>query len=170
MIEAAKEAVGIARGEIPAARVTMQGFHYVPVDDVDVLGAIRKVQRYLRDAYISDSCRDHPVMGCMSCEAIEIERQLEKLTLDIDVDGKTAGDDKLPPGKVVKGARARAGLSQAELAERVEAHWITISKLERGEMELSPKWIGMLAPHLGGAKFVIDCRDAIFRELLIITH
>ena len=33
--------------------------------------------------------------------------------------------------------RAAAGLSQQELAEKVGAHWVTISKLERGKMQLT---------------------------------
>jgi hypothetical protein len=47
-------------------------------DADEVLTAIRRVQKHLRDGYIVDSCRGHPVVGCASCEAVDLERLLEK--------------------------------------------------------------------------------------------
>lgn len=45
-------------------------------------------------------------------------------------------------------ARKKAGLTQAELAERVGSHWITISKLERGKMQLTGGWLTKLSEAL----------------------
>ncbi|MFE1601583.1 helix-turn-helix domain-containing protein [Methylobacterium sp. ID0610] len=39
--------------------------------------------------------------------------------------------------------------SQSELAEKAGAHWVTISKLERGEMRLTQDWMKRLADALG---------------------
>lgn len=49
----------------------------------------------------------------------------------------------------LKEFRQAAGLTQEALARRVGAHWITISKLERGQMKLTTEWMERLAPHLG---------------------
>lgn len=46
-------------------------------------------------------------------------------------------------------ARKRVKLSQQDLADRVGAHWITISKLERGKMQLTGDWLRRLADALG---------------------
>lgn len=44
--------------------------------------------------------------------------------------------------------REAAGLTQQQLADKVGAHWITISKLERGKMKLTTEWMERLARHL----------------------
>src|ERR1044072_8623590 len=44
--------------------------------------------------------------------------------------------------------RRRRGLSQQQLAEKVDAHWITISKLERGKIKLTEAWLERLATAL----------------------
>ena len=49
--------------------------------------------------------------------------------------------------------RKKAGLTQADLAERVGSHWITISKLERGKMQLSFEWAERLSKALGVGEF-----------------
>jgi DNA-binding XRE family transcriptional regulator len=40
-------------------------------------------------------------------------------------------------------------MTQQELADAVGAHWITISKLERGRMKLTTEWLDKLAAPLG---------------------
>ena len=45
-------------------------------------------------------------------------------------------------------ARKRAGLSQQALADAVGAHWITISKLERGQMQLTSSWLDRIGDAL----------------------
>jgi DNA-binding XRE family transcriptional regulator len=40
-------------------------------------------------------------------------------------------------------------MTQQELADAVGAHWITISKLERGRMKLTTDWLDKLAEPLG---------------------
>ena len=44
--------------------------------------------------------------------------------------------------------RKKLGFSQAQLAAIVGAHWITISKLERGQMQLTASWLDRLAEAL----------------------
>ncbi|MBM7322403.1 helix-turn-helix transcriptional regulator [Agrobacterium sp. S2] len=44
--------------------------------------------------------------------------------------------------------RKRMGLTQAQLAEKVGVHWITISKLERGQIQFSDDWKDRLAEAL----------------------
>lgn len=45
--------------------------------------------------------------------------------------------------------REVAGMTQGELGEAVGAHWITISKLERGAIKLTQDWMNRLALPLG---------------------
>jgi DNA-binding XRE family transcriptional regulator len=45
--------------------------------------------------------------------------------------------------------RNARGMTQQELADQVGAHWITISKLERGIIKLTTEWMEKLAPPLG---------------------
>jgi DNA-binding XRE family transcriptional regulator len=45
--------------------------------------------------------------------------------------------------------RNARGMTQQELADLVGAHWITISKLERGITKLTTEWLEKLAPPLG---------------------
>src|SRR3954467_9953744 len=54
--------------------------------------------------------------------------------------------------------RTRRGWSQSELAEHVGAHWVTISKLERGQMQLTQEWMERLGHALGAdpAELVTD--------------
>jgi DNA-binding XRE family transcriptional regulator len=44
--------------------------------------------------------------------------------------------------------RNAQGMTQQELADQVGAHWITISKLERGIIKLTTEWMEKLAPPL----------------------
>jgi len=46
-------------------------------------------------------------------------------------------------------ARNARGMTQQELADQVGAHWITISKLERGIIKLTTEWMEKLAAPLG---------------------
>jgi transcriptional regulator with XRE-family HTH domain len=45
--------------------------------------------------------------------------------------------------------RKARGMTQQELADQVGAHWITISKLERGIIKLTTEWMEKLARPLG---------------------
>ena len=45
--------------------------------------------------------------------------------------------------------RNARGMTQQELADQVGAHWITISKLERGIIKLTTEWLEKLATPLG---------------------
>jgi transcriptional regulator with XRE-family HTH domain len=48
------------------------------------------------------------------------------------------------PNRIAEIRKAKQ-LSQQDLAEAVGAHWITISKLERGKMQLTGDWLNRLA-------------------------
>lgn len=47
---------------------------------------------------------------------------------------------KTAPTNRVAEIRKRMGLTQSQLAEKVGVHWITISKLERGQIQLTEEW------------------------------
>jgi transcriptional regulator with XRE-family HTH domain len=53
-----------------------------------------------------------------------------------------------PKNRIAEVRNAR-GMTQQELADRVGAHWITISKLERGIIKLTTEWLEKLANPLG---------------------
>jgi transcriptional regulator with XRE-family HTH domain len=55
---------------------------------------------------------------------------------------------KIPRSNRIAELRKAAGLSQAQLADAVGAHWVTISKLERGQQKLTFEWMEKLAPVL----------------------
>ena len=52
-------------------------------------------------------------------------------------------------GTVLKGARLRRELTQAQLAEKVGVHKMTISRLERGDRQPSMRMLQRLAKALG---------------------
>jgi DNA-binding XRE family transcriptional regulator len=41
--------------------------------------------------------------------------------------------------------RKRSGLTQEQLAEKLGCHWITVSKLERGKIQLTTSWIDKIS-------------------------
>lgn len=45
--------------------------------------------------------------------------------------------------------RSAKGWNQDDLAEAIGAHRVTVSKLERGDMQLTPKWMDRMASVLG---------------------
>jgi len=47
------------------------------LDNNEVIAAIRLVQAFLRQEFISEGCYDEAVFGCTSCMAVELERKLE---------------------------------------------------------------------------------------------
>ncbi|CAH1653408.1 hypothetical protein CHELA1G11_10632 [Hyphomicrobiales bacterium] len=53
-----------------------------------------------------------------------------------------------PPNRIAA-FRETAGLTQGQLGEKVGAHWVTISRLERGDMRLTLDWMARIAPALG---------------------
>lgn len=58
-----------------------------------------------------------------------------------------------PPSNRIAELRKKAGLTQQALAERLDVHWITISKLERGQTRLTIQWMEKIAPILGVSTF-----------------
>lgn len=55
--------------------------------------------------------------------------------------------------------RKQKGLTQQALADAVGAHWITISKLERGKLPLSFEWAERLGKILGVGEFGVYKQD-----------
>jgi transcriptional regulator with XRE-family HTH domain len=49
----------------------------------------------------------------------------------------------------ISAIRKRKSITQQQLAEAVGSHWITVSKLERGEMKLTTEWLTKIAKALG---------------------
>lgn len=47
--------------------------------DLDAIGAIAAIRRYLSDCWISEDCHEYPVMGCSSCQAAILQTQLTML-------------------------------------------------------------------------------------------
>lgn len=54
--------------------------------------------------------------------------------------------------------RKSKGMTQQQLAEKLGAHWITVSKLERGKMALTLDWMERIAPILG-----VEVHDLVTR-------
>lgn len=52
---------------------------------------------------------------------------------------------KPAPNNRIAEIRKAKGLTQQQVASKVDAHWITISKLERGVMQLTRDWMARLA-------------------------
>ena len=77
MIDAAKEAVAIAKGERPAARIHVNGFAYVP-ELSGPKAAIETVIAYLAQEFIVEECVGNLTDGCLSCEMIETRSSLRK--------------------------------------------------------------------------------------------
>lgn len=48
-------------------------------DDMQLMRAIAVVRDHLQSELISDSCRDHAMFGCVSCQALALDRQLALL-------------------------------------------------------------------------------------------
>jgi transcriptional regulator with XRE-family HTH domain len=56
---------------------------------------------------------------------------------------------KSTPRNRIAAERKTRGMTQQQLADAVGAHWITISKLERGRIKLTTDWLEKLAKPLG---------------------
>ena len=56
---------------------------------------------------------------------------------------------KSTPRNRIAAERKARGMTQQQLADAVGAHWITISKLERGHIKLTTDWLEKLAKPLG---------------------
>lgn len=69
MIAGAKEALAIAKGDQPAASVTVNGLTYVP-KPVALEDAARVLYAWARRAIICAECREETSPGCLSCDTI----------------------------------------------------------------------------------------------------
>lgn len=69
LLEGAREALAIAKGEEPAASITVQGYTYVP-KPVALEEAARTLYAWAKREIIVEECREHRVPGCLSCDTI----------------------------------------------------------------------------------------------------
>lgn len=70
LLQGAREAVAIAKGEQPAASMTIRGHTYVP-KVVALEEAARVLYAWAKRAIIVEECRDCRVPGCLSCGTID---------------------------------------------------------------------------------------------------
>lgn len=77
LIEAAKEAVSVAKGEQPATRIHIKGHVYIP--EKDDRQAVERVISYLTQEFIVEECVGNLTEGCLSCEMIEARSSLRKV-------------------------------------------------------------------------------------------
>lgn len=70
--------------------------------------------------------------------------------------------DRSPKSNRIAELRKQRGLTQQQLADLVDVHWITISKLERGITRLSEEWRERLAK-----AFDVDVYDISPREKVL---
>ena len=63
--------------------------------------------------------------------------------------------------------RLNRSWSQGELADRCGAHWVTISKLERGQMQLTQDWMERLAAVFGVHPTEILADPPLFRTVYV---
>jgi transcriptional regulator with XRE-family HTH domain len=78
-----------------------------------------------------------------------------------------------PSANHLRAWREFRGLTQAQLAERVDTTDNVISMLESGDRQLSPKWLDRLAPALGtkpGFLYQFDPNDADLSILAAILE
>ena len=61
--------------------------------------------------------------------------------------------------------RKSKNLSQQQLADMIDAHWVTISKLERGKIKLTYEWSKKIADALGVGTYEIFDRKSEYDQL-----
>lgn len=71
-----------------------------------------------------------------------------------------------PVNRIAEFRKARK-LTQQQLADAVGAHWITISKLERGKMQLSYDWAAKLGKALGVGRYELYARQETARTIFL---
>jgi plasmid maintenance system antidote protein VapI len=69
------------------------------------------------------------------------------------------------PSNRVASIREANGMTQAALAEKLDCHWITVSKLERGEIKLTHDWMVRLGDALGVRPYVFVLEDEDIADL-----
>ncbi len=58
--------------------------------------AIQTLQELLSRSYIEDGCRDHPELGCESCDAIRLHSHLSALAAKVQQDLVLVGNEPDP--------------------------------------------------------------------------
>lgn len=56
----------------------------------EALAAITTLRGYLQAALVCDGCVEAPMFGCISCQAVALDLQLEALANCIEVDAQDA--------------------------------------------------------------------------------
>lgn len=73
---------------------------------------------------------------------------------------------KIPKANKIAEVRKQRQLTQQQLADKVGVHWMTISKLERGRMQLTQDWIEKIALALGVPLARLVSWDPLVREIM----
>lgn len=77
-------------------------------NEVEILSCIDKIRYFLTEQYIVEGCRQHRALGCVSCQAIEIDRALELLASEIT---DNLHDELTEPTEATRPASFRRGQS-----------------------------------------------------------
>lgn len=72
-----------------------------------------------------------------------------------------------PKPNRVAALRKERKLTQQQLADAIGAHWITISKLERGQLKLTFEWVGKIARALNVDIFDLYPEDELSRMAIV---
>jgi hypothetical protein len=75
ILEGAREALAVAKGEQPAASITIYGHTYVPKG---ARTAIETTINFLTEEFIVEECAGNITEGCLSCEMIGARASLRK--------------------------------------------------------------------------------------------
>ena len=64
-----------------------------------VIEAIATIRKHLADEWIVEGCRKERVWTCASCQAVELDRDLEALLYEIELDNGDRPDTDANTGK-----------------------------------------------------------------------
>lgn len=76
LIEGSKEALAIAMGEQPAARITINGHAYVP-EAAALRDAARRLYAWAMAEIVEEGCLGNREPGCPSCDTIHFFEMVE---------------------------------------------------------------------------------------------
>jgi transcriptional regulator with XRE-family HTH domain len=74
---------------------------------------------------------------------------------------------KQPKDNRIAEQRRKKGITQQQLADALSVHWMTISKLERGKMQLTLGWIERIAGALKVSIFDLVTPEATAQEVAV---
>lgn len=75
---------------------------------------------------------------------------------------------KQPVNRIAQ-IRKQRGMSQQDLADAIGAHWVTVSKLERGKLPLSEEWAEKIATALKVDEIALNLEQSIKARIYVDT-